>query len=154
MPKLDKILVPIDFSDCSRAAALQARILAEAFSAQIELLHVWQLPSHVAPLLSGAPDDNGPLSDVAQTRAHAALSSFEGELRKDGIVASASLVIEGDPAEVIIETAKSRASDLIALGTHGRTGLAHLLLGSVAEKVVRLSPVPVLTVQAKASVAD
>ena len=56
----------------------------------------------------------------------------------------------GDPAQAILDTAKERGADLIVMGTHGRRGLSHVLLGSVAERIVRLSPVPVLTVSGKA----
>ena len=62
-----------------------------------------------------------------------------------------TLVISGDPAERVLETARGLAADLIVMGTHGRKGLSRLVLGSVAERVVRESPVPVLTVRATAA---
>jgi nucleotide-binding universal stress UspA family protein len=70
-------------------------------------------------------------------------------LRAEGISAE-SATVEGPPERVILDLARSKRADLIALGTHGHRGLSHLLLGSVAERILRLAEVPVLTVRAKA----
>jgi universal stress protein A len=134
---IKRILVPIDFSNYSLNALAQACGLAEHFGAALVLLHVIE-PIHFITE-----------SDVyaEQRRASTAqLTRLRADLEKKGH--RVRLLIRGGiPSRVIVEAARSNRADLIVMGTHGRTGLAHLLIGSVAEKVVRVSACPVLTVR-------
>jgi len=137
-------LVPIDFSEYANQALDYALTLAGKLDAQITLLHVIQsLP------LGGA--------DMGVALPYAYLQDLEAEIMQNmeayrAKVVNAGLeaditVVHGVPFHEILETAKTHKVDLIIMGTHGRTGLQHVLLGSVAEKVVRLAPCPVLVVR-------
>ena len=98
-------------------------------------------------LLEFAQGDGRDLTARISERATEALSKLLADLQDRGI-ASEYFALQGGPCDVILETVRERGADLIVMGTHGHSGLAHLALGSVAERVVRLSPVPVLTVKA------
>jgi len=161
-----KILVPVDFSAHSSEAALYAASIAERFFASTVILHIIakELESHTvhrhvghrgSPLL-------GPLStplevpgDVMESvsidlreRALTALHEFlPSEIRSQP---HEVLVRVGRPFEEILDMAADQHVDLIVMGTHGRSGLTHAVLGSVAERVVRLAPCPVLTMKAPA----
>ena len=118
-----EILVATDFSETSEAAVRVAHSYAKAFGARLHVLHVtW-------------PDEQG-LTDL--------FSALKAELGTTVPLVVASH--RGDEAEEIVNYAKQRGIDLIVLGTHGRTGFSRALLGSVAERVVRTAPCPVLTV--------
>ena len=143
-----RILVPIDFSPCSRLALERAAILANSLNATIDLLHVWQPPPVVAPeAMIGTSSDNPGLVQIAKQQAETAMTEFVKRARDTGAQIEAARVEPGDPARTIVAEADRGNYDLIAMGTHGRTGLAHLLLGSVAEKVVRRATQPVMTVR-------
>jgi nucleotide-binding universal stress UspA family protein len=140
-----RILVPIDFSDQARAVIEWATHLAEEHGSQMLLLHVYHLPVEFQQL-EGAylpPDFWANVKNEAEQQ----LGGYADELRQRGREVEA-LVREGYPASVIIEEAESQHADLIVIGTHGHTGLKHLLLGSIAERVVQKAPCPVLTVRA------
>jgi nucleotide-binding universal stress UspA family protein len=141
------ILVPLDFSECSHKALRVAGELAMSFGAQIDVLHVWEVPPYIPPeAMIGVPGTaTQSLTQMAHGHAREQLDSFLAESR--ALPLRQTLLDSGDPARVIVETAERLGSDMIAIGTHGRTGLSHLLLGSVAEKVVRRAPCPVLTVR-------
>jgi universal stress protein A len=146
-----RILVAIDFSDGSRAAVLVAAELAERFGGSIELLHVWQPPPLRSDLMIWAENDETPLRQYGRKQAERELRQFvEGSLPELGAGLAWS-VAEGDPASVILEYAASGRYDLVAVGTHGRTGIDHLLVGSIAEKIVRAAACPVLTVRSTAA---
>jgi len=141
MEKIDKILVPIDFSGCSEAALSYAVFLAARLKAAILLTHVMNWAGHVDfpsiyPLVD-AELRNG----VGQ-----ALERTVDRWRREGIPFETHL-LNGDPADEIGRAARTFECDLIVMGTHGRKGVAHFLLGSVAERVVRSAPVPVVTVR-------
>jgi universal stress protein A len=143
-----RILVPVDFSSCSRSALEHAAALATKLDATIDLLHVWQPPPLVAPeALLGIGHENPGLLQVAKSQAEVAMSQFVEWARITGARIEQARVEPGDPARTIVDAANRGNYDLIAMGTHGRSGLAHLLLGSVAEKVVRRSTRPVMTVR-------
>jgi nucleotide-binding universal stress UspA family protein len=142
MNKLQRILVPVDFSETSKRALEYAHFFANRFDAKLDVLHVWR-PSEYAGdemvvLTRSEPELT--LSTFLRNHADQQLSAFLQDVPH-----SKQLLLSGDPAQVIANTAREGAYDLVIMGTHGRTGLSHLMMGSVAEKVVRLAPCPVLT---------
>src|SRR5262249_18194299 len=139
-----RFLVPIDFSEDANQAVEYAIGLASTLGARVTLLHVIQL----LPLGSGDMSVTVPCTYIQDleaditSRMQACLerittAGLEGEMT----------VVHGVPFQAILDTAKKQQVDLIIMGTHGRTGLQHVLMGSVAEKVVRLAPCPVLVVR-------
>ncbi len=144
-----KILVPTDLSHCSTRALSEAHEFARQFSASLDLLYVWTMPALVAPesLVTGMGINEQPLLDWMGNSARELLAEFEHNAKNAGITVNTTFCEPGDPATAIVEHATQGGYDLLVLGTHGRTGFAHALLGSVAEKVVRHAPCPVLTVR-------
>jgi nucleotide-binding universal stress UspA family protein len=143
-----QILVPTDFSAYSNAALERATELAKALSARIHLVHSYWVTLSVGTtdLILVPPD----FVEKLRVAASSELEQLEKKTAQAGVPCEAHL--SGDPAvTAILDLAKSLPADLIAMGTHGHTGLRHLLLGSVAERIVRLAPCPVLTVKAKDS---
>ena len=147
MIALKKVLVATDFSEPSDAALAYGRELARSFAAQLVLLHV------VENTLTGAVAANGFVFSDPRLQADVEAA---GQRRVEDLVtvedrvvlrAHAVIVTSNAPADAIVEYAKDSAINLIVLGTHGRGVMAHLLLGSVAERVVRIAPYPVLTVR-------
>ena len=146
-----RVLVPTDFSKVSAKAVELAIEIAAPAGAELVLLHV------VQPFVAISPDPTG-----AASAAMAVLAEQENlSARKLATLAAATrrrhqktrgLVRTGSTHGVVLETAARTGADLIVMGTQGRSGISHLLLGSVAEKVVRLAPCPVLTVGPKARV--
>ncbi|MBK7583944.1 MAG: universal stress protein [Myxococcales bacterium] len=148
MNNLRRILVPVDYSACSKAALEHAAMLAKSFNATIDLLYVWEAPAFVAPeAMVGAAGTTQTLAQLASDQAEAAMREFAKQAESDGIAIAHTRVEQGDPSQTIVELAEREDFDLIAMGTHGRSGFAHLLLGSIAEKVVRRATRPVLTVR-------
>jgi nucleotide-binding universal stress UspA family protein len=142
--RLKRILVPIDFSDCSKKALQYALPLAKQHRAAITLLYVVPTPSYAAGEYGGV--DYASLEAETRAGADKALAALAvDEIR--GEVSADTLVRMGSPALEIIELAKRLPADMIVVSTHGRTGLKHVFLGSVAENVVRLAPCPVLVVR-------
>lgn len=145
-----RILVPTDFSAHSDAALEYARALAARFGASMHLLHVIGDP--LVPTVIGAVPEMyfGPeapatrmvLLEEARARLARRLTHADRQSHH-----ATSEVLFGSPAYTIAEYADVNGYDLIVMGTHGRTGLAHVLMGSVAEKVVRTASCPVLTVR-------
>lgn len=131
-----KILVPFDFSDISLSAWEQAQILARRFDSAVEAVYV----EEPIPIYEGG--GHYYQKDREQLRKE----TLEHIRSKIGGSADVSFM-EGDPARIIQKLARSRRPDLIIMGTHGRSGFERVLLGSVTESVVRLSPVPVFTVR-------
>lgn len=151
MLTLNKILVPTDLSASSTAALAEAQLFASTFAATIDLLYVWSPPALAAPesVITGVGMTEQPLLEWLRSSASDMLSKFEADARSAGVRIGQSFCDLGDPATAIVERAASGGYDLLVLGTQGRSGLSHLLLGSVAEKVVRRAPCPVLTVRAR-----
>ena len=146
MISLKKILLPTDFSEYSDSAREYACSFAEKFGAELHLLHVLQDLVAMAPEPGMAFPPPGDYMKELQTSAEEALAKRPGDvLPADAVVVRD--VRHGTPFLEIIRYAKEHDIDLIVMGTHGRSGLAHVLLGSVAEKVVRKAPCPVLTVR-------
>ena len=144
---MKRILVPVDFSDASEKALEHAAELARAFGATIDILHVWEVPRYLPPeLVIAGPSPQQTLAELSRARAQTELNelvrnasgiaSLIGQVRNE----------EGIPATKIVEVAAA-GYDLIVMGSHGRTGVKHLLIGSVAERVVRHAKTPVLSVR-------
>jgi len=141
--RLKRILVPIDFSDCSKKALQYAIPLAKQHEAALTLLYV--VPTNYPGGEYGAID-YAAIEGAMRVSAKQGLSKLvEDEVREE--IPADQLVREGSPAGEILNAARSMPADLIVLSTHGRTGLKHALLGSVAEDVVRRAPCPVLVVR-------
>ena len=143
------IVVPHDFSSSANHAAAIARDEAKAHNAKLQLLHVIDLPVQFQPDTVIVPEQTGaPISvkDYAIAQAETHLADLVARLAKDGVTASSFIRI-GNPVDEILRFVEESGIDLIVMGTHGRSGLAHLLVGSVAERVVRTSKVPVLTIR-------
>ena len=144
MPDYRLILCPVDFSKPSQRALEPALDLAQRLKAAVRVMHVFQLSATALPEV--ATDDLKGIEDVLESRLQEKLDSLVKGIAKPGVEISAGIA-EGVPYVEIVRGAKALHADLIVIGTHGRTGLAHMMLGSVAERVVRTSDVPVLTVR-------
>ncbi len=144
MSTVSRILLPIDFSPGSLAAVDMGALMASTFGASLTLLHVAPVAGGMAGIVPGASIELDIKDDVERTERE--LSAILAGLRERGIakVEMASLV--GAPGPTILSRAQDGGFDLIIMGTHGRTGLSHLVMGSVAEHVVRLATCPVLTI--------
>lgn len=143
------ILVPHDFSTSANHAAAIARDEAKLHGGTLVLLHVIELPHQLAPDAVIVPPETGAPISVKQyaiNSAEAHLQDLADRLAKDGVTARGVVVI-GTPVDEINRAIDRERADLIVMGTHGRTGFRHLIAGSVAERVVRSSKVPVLTVR-------
>ena len=146
---MNTILVPTDFSrDAETAYFAAISLLGPEPTAKIVLLHVYHLPYEYTAY-GTIPTSLHYFKDV-EGAAQDRLASLADELRQQGFNVEA-LAREGFPPEVILDEAEAANADLIAMGTHGRTGLAHLVLGSTAERVVQRADCPVLTVRAQRS---
>ncbi len=141
------ILVPIDFSPHAEAVLEWATHLAEEHGSRLVLLHVYHLPVEFQQL-EGAylPPD---FWSTVKSEAQQTLARYAEGLRSRNVEVEA-VVREGYPASVIVEEAEERGADLIVIGTRGLSGLKHLLLGSIAERVVQKAPCAVLTVKPRA----
>ena len=135
------VLVPTDFSEVSESAVALALELAGKFEARVTLLHVWSVPN------AGYAEALAWPVDALEAAAQRALDELEARVKRHHPETIALLKV-GLEWQRILDVVKERHVDLVVMGTHGRRGLPRLILGSVAEKVVRLCPVPVLTVGA------
>jgi universal stress protein A len=147
-PTLQRILVPVDFSDCSAAALQQALMLQRVAGAHIHVLHTYDLPA-LAPanamLLVGELDAS-PVQH-AQRFTTQRLAEFLAKLSIQPSDTLRTSIAVGEAAATIVEQAEGDAVDLIVMGTHGRTGWSRALLGSTAERVLHAAPCAVLTVK-------
>lgn len=141
--RIRRILVPVDFSENSRKSVVYAAAFAKQFGATVTFLHVIQVNYAYGEL--GAIDFSA-LEREMRGGAQKELETLLGETRATGIGVE-SLIREGSPAKVIAEVAAELAIDLLIVSTHGYTGLKHVLMGSIAEHVVRYAPCPVLVVR-------
>jgi len=137
-----KLLVPIDFSDCSLDALEYAALVAAQNKAAIELLHVLEPVSYGLDFTLGHSDDRRTQRERLTQR----LDALSAALSAAGLTV-ANRLCGGVPADAILEEAQTSSSDLIVMGTHGRRGLSHVMAGSVAEAVLRRATCPVLTVR-------
>jgi len=141
-----RICCPIDFSDASRAAMEVAADLARRCNADLVLLHAYPIPGYTFPdgSVVASPKMMQELADQAERHL------VEWRADAERLVGAPRVSVEkaiGEPASEIVSFAGDKGMDLLVLGTHGRTGLEHALMGSVAERVVRRARCPVLTVR-------
>ena len=141
MKEPTSILVPTDFSDASEAALAHATMVASRFGAHLHVLHIVPDPHSEAWSIEATGMNLGALVDTWQAESQRRLD----ELPIEGPHTCTTVV--GQPHREILRYAKDQSVDLIVMGTHGRGALEHLLLGSVAERVVRTAPCPVTTVR-------
>ncbi len=143
-----RVLAPTDFSPHSQEALRHACGLAEHFRAELHVVHVLSeiVPTGPDPLLMPVMSPQYYAEDEQR-----ALEALKTQLKPEwGRPASVThAVCWGAPAEAIVDYAAENQADLIVIATHGRTGLKHVLLGSVAERIVREAPCPVLTIRSK-----
>ena len=152
MVQIKHIICPVDFSEVSRHAFDRALAVARSYGSAITVLHVLPTPSHV-PAVPYGPEGPGPFGFEVPDRLHvlSELSRFL-HIEQPGDETIHQEVIEAGSVHKEILVQASRASaDLIVMATHGRSGVDHLFLGSVAEKTLRTSPSPVLTVPPRAA---
>jgi nucleotide-binding universal stress UspA family protein len=143
--KIKHILVPTDFAPASACALELGVQMARAFDAKVTLLHVWELP--IYPYTDFML--NSTVISEVEDAAVKGLARGLAELQKVMPTAQSKLKT-GVPWQGVLEACDELGVDLVVMGTHGRHGLSRLTLGSIAERVVRLSKVPVLTVHAPA----
>jgi nucleotide-binding universal stress UspA family protein len=142
-----KILHPTDFSECAEQARTHAVELARALDAELILFHVSvQAPLYAEGLISMKEVQQ--VFEAQRKWAEETLEARAGEMRGAGIITRWEIAV-GVPFEEIVKAAEKEKADLIVMGTHGRHGLERLLVGSVATRVLRTAPCPVLTVREK-----
>ena len=143
---IQRIFIPVDFSDTSAAAAQYGCALAARLGAEVTLFHVYSAGIVATPDALFAPTPEEQRATARAAEAH--LDSIAAKLERDGLTIHCETA-EGTPADSILLRAERQRPDLIVMGTHGRRGLSHLVLGSVAEHMVRFAPCPVLTIGRK-----
>jgi nucleotide-binding universal stress UspA family protein len=147
MPRpIERILVPHDFSETADAALAMALDLAEKTHARVTILHAYEVPTYVFPESVVATAD---LVGQIRGAAEEALAAVKERSGRSGVEVD-TLLRQGVAWSEIDSAAKELGADLVVIGTHGRRGIARALIGSVAEKVVRTAPCPVLTVHGTA----
>ena len=144
--RIQTILVPTDFSEGAGRALAWARTLAQAFRAEIVVLHVLELPLTWTPL-GGLGSIPTPLSTESVEQLTNEAQAILETVARDAPEVTRRLLRKGHPREVILAVVQEVGAGAVVMGTHGRRGVSHLLIGSVAEHVVRHSPVPVWTVR-------
>jgi len=148
MIKLQKIVCPVDFSNCAQQALNYAVELTQQFRGELSIVHAYEDPAaYVAPMpMSGYVGPGADLLLELRKQLEMRLEQCKANVEKTGVKVRGEL-LEGTPYRVVLDWAKEWGADLIVMGTHGHTGLTHALLGSVTERVVRMSTCPVLTIR-------
>ena len=148
MSRIRRVPHPTDFSRTSSAAFRRAVELAKANRAELLLLHVLSVPVPIAADGYMPPKVYDEIVTGARAYAQKQLDALTRKARTAGARATA-LLVEGVAHERIAQAARSKKADVLVIGTHGRTGLPRLFLGSVASRVLAVAPCPVLTVRGK-----
>ncbi len=139
------ILVPVDYSEPSQRALELALTLD--VGCEITVVHAWDRPAYVGEqVVSHADGSRRSLSELIRENAERDMTDFLARVKNPASRVFKHHLISGEPVSSIIAEASQGGYDLLVVGTHGRTGMTKLLLGSVTEKLIRLSPIPVLTV--------
>jgi universal stress protein A len=146
------ILCPVDFSEPCRVAIDHAEALARGLGAELILAHV-VVPAMYPVAFGAVPMGAVTLENEARAAVETSLAQTVKELADRGVECS-SLVEVGTPSSRLVEMVRENGVDYVVMGTHGATGLGHVLLGSTAERVVRLCPCPVIAVKIGQPVAD
>jgi nucleotide-binding universal stress UspA family protein len=145
MATFQNILVPTDFSDHSKAALESAIQIAKSLGSKIHVLHCYQIQvGGISPYGIALPSN---YFDEIRKEASRQLNEWTDQVASDGIEVESSLSSEF-PSQAIALAAEKFGSDLIVMGTRGLTGIKHVMLGSVAERTLRVAPCPVMTVKA------
>ncbi|HEY6034739.1 MAG TPA: universal stress protein [Kofleriaceae bacterium] len=148
--QIQRILVAVDFSSNAEAATSYALLLARALRASITLLHVVPVPPSMVGIVPGGSIEGDLATDMddAARRLEALAETLRTQLApyENDLAIDAHVVPSSVPAEAIVAYA-TRGFELIVMGTHGRSGWSHLVVGSVAEKVLRNAPCPVMTIR-------
>jgi nucleotide-binding universal stress UspA family protein len=147
MIALKRILVATDFGDAADVALNYGREFARTFGASLEVLHVAENITTRGADVEGFAVDWSALQHDIEAAARRELDELLTEEDRMMLHAKPVFLISNAPALTIVEHARKSQTDLILMGTHGRGAMAHLVMGSVAERVVRLAPCPVLTVR-------
>jgi nucleotide-binding universal stress UspA family protein len=149
MPGADwkRICCPVDFSDASRAALEVAADLARRTGASLTLLHAYPIPGYTLP--DGSVVASPTMMQELAGAADLHLAEWRADAERLGAPAVTAEKVVGEPAREIVAWVHANGNDLLVLGTHGRSGLEHALLGSVAERVIRKAGCAVLTVRPK-----
>lgn len=143
-----RILVPVDYSECSRRALEFAAGLSDTLGSSLDIVHVWDKPTYISDAILVRHPGAAPRTLIEMVRDNAKhdMNEFLATVQLPRRTQATHRLISGDPTTRLLEELEKGEHDLVVVGTHGRSGLTHFLLGSVAEKLVRHSPVPVLTV--------
>lgn len=139
---VERVLAPVDFSDYTHLTIAHAAALAQTYEARLDLLHVVNAGAFTE--IYGIEPIAVPANDVVKGAEERLAEIIRDEVGYEHVVAEVKL---GYPATTIVDVAEEHEADLIAIATHGRTGMKRMLMGSVAEKVVRMAPCPVFTVK-------
>lgn len=139
------ILVPVDYSEPSRRALELALTLDS--DAQVSVVHVWDRPSYVGEqIVTHADGSRRSLSELIRDNAEREMTEFLAQVKVPAGKQYEHRLLSGEPVTAILAEASKPGYDVLVVGTNGRSGMTKLLLGSVTEKLIRLSPIPVLTV--------
>ncbi len=138
------VLVPVDYSDASRRA-LELALTLDA--AKLTVVHAWDRPAYVGEgVITHADGSRRSLSELIRENAEREMTEFLAQVKVPADKTFEHHLVSGDPVVATLEEANKAPYDLLVVGTNGRTGMTKLLLGSVTEKLIRLSPIPVLSV--------
>jgi universal stress protein A len=138
-----RILVPVDYSEPSR----RALELALQLGGEVTVIHVWDRPAYVGDqVIAQADGSRRSIVELIRDGAEQEMSEFLAKVSTPAGKPCRHELISGEPVSAILAVAGRPEYDLMVVGTHGRTGVTKLLLGSVTERLIRLSPIPVLTV--------
>lgn len=149
--QLRRLLVPVDYSEHAERVLAHAGELAASLGAEVHALHVWEcMPNAPSTLTVQTPEGPRKLGDLVRETAERDMIEFLAKVNVPAGVTLTHSLASGEPTKALLEAAARPDVDMIVMGTHGRTGLKHAVLGSVAEKLVRLSPKPVLVVPLRA----
>ena len=153
---IQRVLIPVDYSDQARRALEYAADLAESFRASLDVVHCWDrptfLPDNVFIERPGAPRRS--LAEVLREDAEREMREFLARCTLPAGIEITRHLIGGEPAATVLELLKSGKYDVVVIGTRGQSGVRQFLLGSVAGRLVRLSPIPVITIPPAGSKSD